>query len=123
MQHPPHPSRGRREKNEPILYVYNRSIVEVSMSNYIRVSSTVAGILILAACAARTADIKPRAETSASVAPNPACLTQTGSRIAGNDAHCSAIGRSYSNEDIDRTGATTAGEALRLLDPALTVHH
>ena len=93
------------------------------MSNYIRVSSTVAGILILAACAARTADVKPRAETSAAVAPNPACLTQTGSRIPGNDAHCSAIGRSYSNEDIDRTGATTAGEALRLLDPALTVHH
>ena len=93
------------------------------MSNYIRVSSTVAGILILAACAARTAGVKPSAERSASVAPHPACLSQTGSRIAGNDAHCSAFGRSYSNEDIDRTGATTAGEALRLLDPALTVHN
>jgi hypothetical protein len=93
------------------------------MSNYIRVSSAVTGLLILAACAARTADVKPSAGTSASVAPNPACLSQTGSRIASDDAHCSAFGRSYSNEDVDRTGATTPGEALRLLDPGLTVRH
>jgi hypothetical protein len=110
-------------ENEPILEVYNQMIVEVFMSNYIRVSGTAAAILILAACAARTADVKPSAQTSASLAPNPACLSQTGSRIARNDAHCSAFGRSYSNEDIDRTGSTTAGDALRLLDPGLTVHH
>ena len=93
------------------------------MTSFIRVSSASAGILILAACAARIADVKPNADASTTVARHPACLSQTGSRIAGGDAHCSAFGRSYSNDDIDRTGATTAGEALRLLDPSATVHH
>ena len=93
------------------------------MSNYVRVISGATTVLILAACAAGTANVKPKADASRTVAQNPACLRQTGSRIAPNGAHCSAFGRSYSNDDIDRTGATTAGEALPLLDPAITVHH
>jgi hypothetical protein len=32
-------------------------------------------------------------------------------------------GRCYSRTDLERTGAATPGDALRLLDPALTVHH
>jgi len=93
------------------------------MSNYVRISSVVAAVLILAACAARTADVKPKVEALRTVAQHPACLSQTGSRIAPTGANCSAFGHSYSNDDIDRTGATTAGEALRLLDPSVTVHH
>ncbi len=52
------------------------------------------------------------------VAANAACLTQTGSRIASD---CTAIGRSYSSTDISATGATSAGDALRLLDPSVTI--
>jgi hypothetical protein len=93
------------------------------MTTYLRVTSAIATVLILAACAATTADVKPKAGTSDAVAQNPACLSETGSRMAGNDANCSAIGRSYSSDDINRTGSTTVGEALRLLDPSITVHH
>jgi hypothetical protein len=60
---------------------------------------------------------------SAALAEDPACLTQTGSRIAASNGNCTAIGRSYSSDDISRTGATTAAGALPLLDPSLTVHH
>ena len=36
---------------------------------------------------------------------------------------CSAsAGRSYSKEDVDRTGKTTASGALRLMDPSVTIH-
>jgi len=92
------------------------------MTSYLHVTSAIAAVFILAACAATTADVKPKAAAPGAVAQNPACLSQTGSRIAGNDANCSAIGRSYSRDDINRTGSTTAGEALRLLDPSITVH-
>src|SRR5580700_9985682 len=95
---------------------------EVFMTTYLRTASAIATLVLCVACAAGTADVKPKAAASA-LNQNPACLTQTGSRIAANDANCSAIGRSYSHDDIDRTGAVTADEALRLMDPSITVHH
>jgi hypothetical protein len=93
------------------------------MTTYLRAASSIASVLILAACAATTAGVKPNAGASAAVAQNPACLTQTGSRITSSAANCSAFGRSYSSDDINRTGATTADEALRLMDPSITVHY
>jgi hypothetical protein len=35
----------------------------------------------------------------------------------------SAPGRTYSDEDMERTGQTNVGDALQLLDPSITVHH
>jgi hypothetical protein len=91
------------------------------MITFLRATSAIASVLILAACATNTADVKPRAAASA-LGQNPACLTQTGRRISTKDMNCSAFGRSYSSDDISRTGATTAAEALRLMDPSITVH-
>ena len=90
---------------------------------YLRAVSAIASVTLLAACAATAQNARPNAGTSAVVAENHTCLTQTGSRIATKGADCSASGRSYSSEDIDRTGATTADEALRLMDPSILVHH
>ena len=92
------------------------------MTTYLRIANTIATVLILAACATNTAGLKPKSEASATATHNSACPDQTGSRIAGNSADCAAFGRSYSREDIDRTGATTADEALRLMDTSITVH-
>jgi len=55
---------------------------------------------------------------------DPACAVSTvASRIPATGTQCSTAGRSYSSDDIDRTGATSAGQALQLLDPSITVHH
>jgi hypothetical protein len=52
------------------------------------------------------------------------CLTSTGSNIpAGPGRDCIATGRSYSQTDIEQTGKTTVAEALRNLDPSLTITH
>jgi hypothetical protein len=91
------------------------------MKTYLRNAGAVAAPLILAACTTTSANIHPNAASSA-VDQNAACLTQTGSRLDGGGKHCSAFGRSYSSTDVDRTGATMADEALRLLDPSITVH-
>lgn len=76
-----------------------------------------AAVLTLAGCASASGT-KPRA----TVTQNPDCLTSTVSRIPVTSPDCAPVGRSYSSEDIERTGASSPGEALRLLDPSITVH-
>ncbi len=84
------------------------------MTTFLRVATATAAAIILAACAV---------PASRQVAENPNCPTQTGSRIAGDAVNCSGFGRSYTHDDISRTGSANAGEALRLLDPSVTVGH
>jgi hypothetical protein len=52
------------------------------------------------------------------------CIKETGSRIVHkNKTAClNEAGRSYDQDDLRRTGATNVGDALRLLDPAISVH-
>lgn len=50
------------------------------------------------------------------------CLRQTGSHIVRHKDKrgcMDVIGSSYSQEDLERTGAVDIGQALRLLDPAI----
>ena len=52
------------------------------------------------------------------------CLRDTGSLIKPKPGQCLPVaGRSYSREDIDRTGARTLGPALKDLDPSVTIQH
>ena len=53
---------------------------------------------------------------------NSNCIQETGTRIKRRDGNgCNGLaGRSYSKEDIDSTGASDAGDALRLLDPSIS---
>jgi hypothetical protein len=92
------------------------------MTTHSRVAIAIATALLLAACAATTSNVKP-STISAAGAQNPACLSQTGSRIPGDRGDCLAFGRSYSSDDIDTTGKVNVGDALRVLDPSITVHH
>ena len=77
--------------------------------------------LTLFGCAATSQNLNPQ-QTASAGPPDPNCLTETGSRIAAVKSNCRSFGRSFSNEDIERTGATSAAEALALLDPSITVH-
>ena len=92
------------------------------MGIYTRIAAAIAAGLIFVGSAAVAGDTKAKPEKQTAVAQNPSCLTQTGSRIAGDGTNCLAIGRSYTSDDISRTGATTVGDALRLMDPSITVH-
>ena len=88
------------------------------MSATIRIAGVIISGLVLFGCAA-TPQSKPAA-TAAMMDPN--CLTETGSRVPSDKAACRGFGRSYSHDDIDRTGLTDAASALALLDPSITVH-
>jgi len=79
--------------------------------------------LCVAACASIPSS--PGAATSqAAAAPNlppVGCVSSTATRIPMSPAECAAFGRAWTAQDIKTTGATDSGQALRLLDPSVTV--
>lgn len=95
-----------------------------------RIAAAIAAGFILAGSAALGDDVKTKSETkqetkqdkAVTVARNPKCLTQTDNRSAVK-GHCGVYGRSYTNDDMRRTGATTVAGALPRLDPSITIHH
>ena len=54
-------------------------------------------------------------------AQNMNCVRDTGTRIA-HDGCTAAPGRSYTREDLERTGSTNTTEALQRLDPSVSRH-
>jgi hypothetical protein len=63
--------------------------------------------------------------TTNSSAPKPsstACNMSTGSRLPAG-AGCASPGRTYSQDDLDKTGKTTAAGALSMVDPSVTITH
>lgn len=62
-----------------------------------------------------------RADSRTAAAPaDPHCLRQTGSRVAARGKRgCAGYGRSYERTELQRTGETDLGQALRKLDPRL----
>lgn len=52
------------------------------------------------------------------------CIRDTGSRIRPRAGHCLPVaGRSYSHEELQRTGQIDTGRALQMLDPSITLGH
>jgi hypothetical protein len=80
----------------------------------LRPLGAIAAGLLLVGCTAAT--VKP--QPAAAARNDRACVT--GTRISSSEP-CASSGRAYTDKDIQSTGATTAAEALRLLDPSITV--
>jgi hypothetical protein len=91
------------------------------MTPYMRIAVVIVAGVSLLGCATTAESAKSKPAVSAAVVKDPTCLTETGSRITGT-SKCRGFGRSYSNQDIDRTGQNSAADALALLDPSITVH-
>lgn len=64
----------------------------------------------------------PEAKAVAEVKRN--CIRDTGTRIARRDKDgCNGLpGRSYSQNDIRRTGEVNVADALQRLDPSISLH-
>lgn len=79
-------------------------------------------LTVLAALAGCAATSQPHlADAAAQGVPinGSTCMT-TGTRIALKPGECANLpGRSFSQDELERTGAPTTAEALRMLDPSL----
>jgi hypothetical protein len=90
------------------------------MAAYMRIAGLIVAGVTLFGCATTAQNGKLQPATAN--AKDPSCLTETGSRVSAGPTKCRGIGRSYSSEDIQRTGSTSAADALGLLDSSVTVH-
>jgi hypothetical protein len=81
--------------------------------NRILISTSLA--LCVAACST------PRARSDAARQPPSGCIAETATRIPVSPHECAGIGHVWTDKDIKSTGATSAGEALRQLDPTVIV--
>jgi hypothetical protein len=48
---------------------------------------------------------------------------QTATRLPVKDGACAGFGNTYTKQDIDNTGQTTADKALALMDPSVRAGH
>ncbi len=90
------------------------------MSTTMRFAGVIVSGLVLFGCATTPQNPSKPATTAAMKDSN--CLNDTGSRLPAAKPGCRGYGRSYTDEDIQRTGLTNVGDALSLLDPSITVH-
>jgi hypothetical protein len=79
-------------------------------------------VLPLAACTTPAPTREPAKAALVAPARTPGCVGDTATRIPVKEHDCAGFGRTYTREDLERTGTADPGQALRLLDPAITVH-
>ena len=79
--------------------------------------------LCVAACASAPSsrDAQTSKMAAAPSLPPVGCVASTATRIPVSPAECAAFGRTWTDHDIKATGATDSAQALRLLDPSVTV--
>jgi hypothetical protein len=75
-------------------------------------------VALLTGCATQS-----QPQRTASAQGKAGCVSDTGSRLQHSPGSCIAAGRTYSGDDLQRTGEANVGEALQKLDPAVTVQH
>ena len=101
------------------------------MSRFVFVSA-----MLLAGCGASTmllaqgsptsppsTELSSQQPTQQAARPNERnCIRETGSHIPAKKGQCLPVnGRSYSQQDLQRTGEPELGRALQKLDPSITV--
>jgi hypothetical protein len=74
-------------------------------------------------CASHQSRSDAQIAAASQAKPQP-CQPELGSRIPGSATDCAnPAKRTYSDADIRNTGQTNVGDALRQLDPSITVHN
>jgi hypothetical protein len=74
-------------------------------------------MLALSACA--TTQTQP---TASAQRPPVGCVSDTATHLPVRPNECAGAGSTYTKEDMDRTGQVYVQDALRMLDPTVTVH-
>ena len=79
--------------------------------------------LCVAGCASHPATPATATPKVAATAEGPpaGCVADTATRIPASSGTCAAFGHTWTQTDIKSTGASDTGQALRNLDPTLTI--
>lgn len=77
----------------------------------------------LSACIAGCAHVSHPAQEKLASAPPAGCVYPgTATRLPVRPSECAGFGRSWSQDDLKRTGKPEVGQALQMLDPSVSAH-
>jgi hypothetical protein len=82
-------------------------------------------LIVLAAACASSPPAAPRTSTARAASSSgspPGCVNKTATRLPTGPDQCAGFGSTHSSDAIRSTGQTQAQDALRMLDPSVTVH-
>jgi hypothetical protein len=86
-------------------------------------SLLICAVISASAIACSATQPRPDSRAAAATTLRP-CSLETGSRIPPRpDESAASAGRCYSEDEVRGTGQTNVADALRILDPSVTVHH
>jgi hypothetical protein len=85
--------------------------------------SLLAGACFLGLLSACATGHDQRSASAAAPDHGPMCVSATGERMPAKSGSCSVYGRSWSREDLERSGQPDVGQALQQIDPSVTVQH
>ena len=82
-------------------------------------------LIALAACASNppAAPRNATAKADTSSGSPIGCVNKTATRLPTSPSDCAGFGSSHSSDAIKSTGQVQAQDALRLLDPSVTLGH
>jgi hypothetical protein len=83
-------------------------------------------VIALAAACASNPPAAPRTATANSAASSGSpvgCVNKTATRLPTSPSDCAGFGSSHSADAIKNTGQVQAQDALRMLDPSVTLGH
>jgi len=91
----------------------------------LKISLLGACLMVLAACASNppAAPRNATAKAAASSGSPLGCVNKTATRLPTSPSDCAGFGNSHSEDALKSTGQVQAQDALRMLDPAVTVGH
>jgi len=84
------------------------------------IRALIIGILSAAALVACATTPSHPASHTASAIPQGWCSTADGQAVRPGSSHCNSVTRTYSGEQLRRTGMTDPAHALQMLDPSIT---
>ncbi len=93
---------------------------EIAMLKPLLVGACLAGSVLAGLGGCATQRGAPNAQTAANAPADVDCVKQTGTHIKDPDRKCVSLpGSSYTQQDLETTGQSNVGAALRQLDPRL----
>lgn len=104
-----------------------RLIVPLALATFLAASTGAVAQTSAPAVAGQNSEVAQKSATSERQLIKPGdrnCLRDTGSLIPAKKGQCLPVtGRSYSREELQRTGTQNNARALQMLDPSISVGH
>jgi hypothetical protein len=91
------------------------------MTFHLHFNQAFASALLLVGSVAMSAESPAPPQPPSSAVSQGACRAPSDARLLASDRRCPFFGHVWTSDDLKRTGARNVADALRVLDPSITI--